>query len=46
MGLFIGLCYDLKTEYIKVGFSTTEVMEFDDEETIIGLENADRKSVV
>jgi D-alanine-D-alanine ligase len=40
MGLFIGLCYDLKTEYIKAGFSTTEVMEFDDEETIIGLENA------
>jgi len=40
MGLFIGLCYDLKTEYIQAGFSTTEVMEFDDEETIIGLENA------
>lgn len=40
MGLFIGLCYDLKTEYIKVGFSTTEVMEFDDEETIIALGNA------
>jgi D-alanine-D-alanine ligase len=40
MGLFIGLCYDLKTEYIKAGFTTTEVMEFDDEETIIGLENA------
>ncbi|EFA72896.1 D-alanine--D-alanine ligase [Cylindrospermopsis raciborskii CENA303] len=39
MGLLIGLCYDLKTEYIKAGFSTTEVMEFDDEETIIGLEN-------
>ncbi|MFM6339278.1 MAG: hypothetical protein ACKPKP_05095 [Dolichospermum sp.] len=40
MGLFIGLCYDLKIEYIKAGFSTTEVMEFDDEETIIGLEKA------
>lgn len=40
MGLFIGLCYDLKADYLKVGFSATEVMEFDDEETIIGLENA------
>lgn len=40
MGLFIGLCYDLKAEYLEAGFSTTQVMEFDDEETIIGLENA------
>ncbi len=40
MGLFIGLCYDLKAEYLEAGFSTTQVMEFDDEKTIIGLENA------
>lgn len=39
-GLFIGLCYDLKEDYLKSGFSVTEVMEFDDEQTIIGLENA------
>ncbi|WP_138503618.1 D-alanine--D-alanine ligase [Nostoc sp. PA-18-2419] len=40
MELFIGLCYDLKTDYLKAGFSADEVMEFDDEETIIGLEQA------
>ncbi len=40
MGLLIGLCYDLKTDYLKAGFNASEVMEFDDEETIIGLENA------
>ncbi|RCJ28586.1 D-alanine--D-alanine ligase [Nostoc minutum NIES-26] len=40
MGLFIGLCYDLKADYLKAGFSAAEVMEFDDEETIIGLEAA------
>ena len=40
MGLFIGLCYDLKADYLKAGFSTSEVMEFDDQETIIGLEDA------
>jgi D-alanine-D-alanine ligase len=39
MGLFIGICYDAKQEYIEQGFSHTEVMEFDDEQTIIGLEN-------
>lgn len=40
MGLFVGLCYDLKDDYLKSGFSITDVMEFDDEETIFGLENA------
>ena len=40
MGLLIGLCYDLKAHYLKAGFSASEVMEFDDEETIIGLEDA------
>ncbi|KOR37689.1 MULTISPECIES: D-alanine--D-alanine ligase family protein [Planktothricoides] len=40
MKLLIGLCYDLKEDYLKAGFSAIEVMEFDDEETIIGLEDA------
>lgn len=40
MGLFMGLCYDLKDDYLKAGFSASEVMEFDDEEMIIGLEDA------
>lgn len=40
ISLFIGLCYDLKSDYLKSGFSAEEVMEFDDEETIIGLEKA------
>lgn len=40
MGLFIGLCCDLKDDYLSSGFSASEVMEFDDQETIIGLENA------
>ncbi|HEY9876338.1 MAG TPA: hypothetical protein V6D12_23120 [Candidatus Obscuribacterales bacterium] len=40
MGLVVGLCYDLKEDYLKSGFSAAEVMEFDDEETIVGLENA------
>lgn len=40
MQLFIGLCYDLKEDYLKAGFSAFDVKEFDSEETIIGLENA------
>jgi D-alanine-D-alanine ligase len=40
MKLLIGLCYDLKEDYLKAGFSAIEVMEFDDQETIIGLEDA------
>lgn len=40
MGLSIGLCYDLKEDYLKSGFQPAEVMEFDDEETITGLESA------
>lgn len=39
MGLFIGLCCDIKEDYLKSGFSATDVMDFEDEETIIGLEN-------
>jgi D-alanine-D-alanine ligase len=35
--LRIGLCYDLKGDYLAAGFSPEEVMEFDDEETIAAL---------
>lgn len=38
MSLVIGLCYDLKADYLQAGFSTLEVMEFEEEETIISLE--------
>lgn len=40
MGIFIGLCYDLKQDYLNKGFTADDVMEFDSEETIIGLEKA------
>ena len=36
--LRIGLCYDLKGDYLAAGFSPEEVMEFDEEETIAALE--------
>jgi D-alanine-D-alanine ligase len=39
MGLTIGLCYDLKGDYLAAGFSAEEVMEFDGEDTILGLED-------
>ena len=35
--LRIGLCYDLKGDYLAVGFSPEEVMEFDEEETVAAL---------
>ena len=35
--LRIGLCYDLKGDYLAAGFSPEAVMEFDDEETIAAL---------
>jgi len=35
--LHIGLCYDLKGDYLAAGFSAEQVMEFDDEETVAGL---------
>jgi D-alanine-D-alanine ligase len=35
--LQIGLCYDLKADYLAAGFSAEQVMEFDDEETVAGL---------
>lgn len=35
----IGLTYDLKSTYLKNGFTKEEVAEFDSEETIVGFEN-------
>lgn len=40
MSLGIGLCYDSKEEYLAAGHSPLEVMEFDDEGVIAGLEMA------
>ncbi|HBF87047.1 MAG TPA: D-alanine--D-alanine ligase [Bacteroidales bacterium] len=36
----IGLTYDLKSEYLALGFSSEEAAEFDSIDTIIGIENA------
>lgn len=38
--LRIGLCYDLKSDYLAAGFAPHEVMEFDEEVTIAGIEGA------
>lgn len=38
--LRIGLCYDLKSDYLAAGFAPHEVMEFDEEETIAGIAGA------
>lgn len=38
--LRIGLCYDLKSDYLAAGFEPHEVMEFDEEITIAGIEGA------
>ena len=38
----IGITYDLKSDYLKEGFSTEQVAEFDCEETIDAIENAIR----
>jgi D-alanine-D-alanine ligase len=35
--LRIGLCYDLKSDYLAAGFTAEQVMEFDEEETVAGL---------
>ncbi|HEX4962254.1 MAG TPA: D-alanine--D-alanine ligase [Thermoanaerobaculia bacterium] len=35
--LRIGLCYDLKGDYLAAGFSPEAVMEFDEEETVAAL---------
>ncbi len=39
MGLTIALCYDSKEEYLAAGYSALDVMEFDDEGVIAGLEH-------
>lgn len=38
--LRIGLCYDLKPDYLAAGFAPEDVMEFDEEETIAFLGEA------
>ena len=40
MGLSVGLCYDLKEDYLEAGFAPDDVLEFDSEDTIAGLESA------
>jgi len=34
----VGLCYDLKSDYMAAGFTAEQVMEMDDEEVVAGLE--------
>ncbi len=43
MTLRIGLCYDLKSDYLAAGFAAEDVMEFDGEDTVEGLETALRQ---
>jgi D-alanine-D-alanine ligase len=40
MGLSIGLCYDLKEDYLRAGFAPKDVLEFDSEDTVAGLQDA------
>jgi len=40
MGLAIGLCYDLKEDYLEAGFAPEDVLEFDGEDTVAGIEQA------
>lgn len=40
----IGLCYDLRADYLALGWSPEDVLEFDTEETIDLLEEAVRES--
>jgi len=40
MGLSVGLCYDLKEDYLEAGFAPDDVLEFDSEDTVAGLESA------
>lgn len=37
--LHIGLCYDLKSDYLAAGFTPEQVMEFDEESTVASLES-------
>lgn len=38
--MLVGITYDLRSEYIAMGFSEEDAAEFDSEETIDGIENA------
>lgn len=38
--LRIGLCYDLKSDYLAAGFAPHDVMEFDEEDTVAGIAGA------
>jgi D-alanine-D-alanine ligase len=38
--LRIGLCYDLKEDYLAAGFAPHDVMEFDEEDTVAGIAGA------
>lgn len=38
--MLVGITYDLRTDYLKEGFTKEETAEFDKEETIAGIENA------
>jgi D-alanine-D-alanine ligase len=40
MGLSVGLCCDLKEDYLEAGFAPDDVLEFDSEDTVAGLESA------
>src|SRR5690606_31003511 len=42
--MHVGITYDLKDEYLAIGYSSEEVAEFDREETIAALEAAIRRS--
>ena len=38
--LRIALCYDLKSDYLAAGFAPEDVMEFDEEETVVAIAGA------
>lgn len=38
--LRVGLCYDLKSDYLAAGFSPEDVLELDEEVTVAGIEEA------
>jgi D-alanine-D-alanine ligase len=40
MGMTIGLTYDLRSEYLAMGYSELETAEFDREDTVVSIENA------
>lgn len=40
MGMTIGLCYDLRSEYLAMGYSEEETAEFDRDDTVKAIEDA------